>query len=243
MFSYTNLFAVSAVAGFRSDVVVKSHTPISNSTNMISAGLRRNAGACFFTNPAQKRDSTEYFVLNGVRTNDAFNNDCLDWNISEKNGAYEISVVNPFFDGELWNPGFLALQKETADTISYTEKTGCATAGTNVDVRDYVGDEYTKYYVRQDKSFINDASYSQTGFSGSEKDMSFTDTMDFIAEQATLKGSAGFFYQRFSDGGWFASYYDDASVFTDESKFTNNGGATRQALASLTDIRADKAEI
>ena len=70
MFSYTNLFAVSAVAGFRSDVVVKSHTPISNSTNMISAGLRRDAGACFFTNPAQKRDSTEYFVLNGVRTND-----------------------------------------------------------------------------------------------------------------------------------------------------------------------------
>ena len=104
----------------------------------------------------RKRDSTEYFVLNGVRTNDAFNNDCLDWNISEKNGAYEISVVNPFFDGELWNPGFLALQKETADTISYTEKTGCATAGTNVDVRDYVGDEYTKYYVRQDKSFISD---------------------------------------------------------------------------------------
>ena len=73
--------------------------------------------------------------------------------------------------------------------------------------------------------------------------MSFTDTMDFIAEQATLKGSAGFFYRRFSDGSWDACYYDDASVFTDESKFTNNGIATRQALASLTDIRADKAEI
>jgi hypothetical protein len=260
MLSFTNLFAVTAVAGFRSDVVVKSHTPFTNSTKMISAGLRRDAGSCFFANPAQKRDATEYFVLNGVRTNDAFNNDCLEWDFSEKygmDGTYTIQVTNPFFSGEYWNPGYLALQKETADTISYTEQTGCGTPGTDVDVRDYVGDDNTKYYVRQDKSFITgggnqhrvqtdyDIHYYQVDFTGTEKDMSFTDTMDFIAEQATLRGAAGFFYQRFSDGTWYASYYDSAyaSAFTDESKFTDNDNTVRQALASLTDIRADKAEI
>ena len=154
---FANLFAVTAVAGFRSDVVVKSHTPITNSTNMISAGLRREAGSCFFANSAQKRDATEYFVLNGVRTDDAFNNDCLDWDFTEKygsDGTYTIKVDNPFFSGEQWNPGYLALQKETADTIPYLEKEGCIGApGTDDDERDYVGDDYTKYYVRQDKNY------------------------------------------------------------------------------------------
>jgi hypothetical protein len=99
---------------FRTDVVVKTHVP-SNTASWTSDGRRRGAGDCLFATPNAMRDSTEFFVVNGYRTNDAFNNDCLEWTFSGSPGSYSVEVEAPFFDGEVWNPGYLAMQTESVD--------------------------------------------------------------------------------------------------------------------------------
>lgn len=108
MFSYKNMILMSAVAAqdttdpgderpwpelpatFLSDIVVMAHTPIDESAGWIAEGTRRNPGACFFTDPAYKRDSTEYWVLNGERTNSEFGNDCLEWTFTRDQDGYYI---------------------------------------------------------------------------------------------------------------------------------------------------------
>ena len=58
--------------------------------------------------------------------------------------------------------------------------------------------------------------------------MSFEEAIDFIVAEAVSRNAAGFFYQLFQPGGnWYASYFSDISDFSDNSIFTNNGGAIR----------------
>lgn len=94
---------------FKSDIVVKSHYPVAHNAGS-TEGWRRAPGACFFADPIAKRTSTEYFVLNGERTNDNFANDCLEWTFSKNGDSYRVKVEDPFFDDEKWNPGYLAEQ-------------------------------------------------------------------------------------------------------------------------------------
>lgn len=107
-------------ASFSSEVIVNYHYPTSPAADQISSGSRRNPGACFFTDKNEKRDSTEYWVLNGERTGDSFGNDCHDFEFSiQADGTYSIHLRDtPFFDDEFWNAGYLAMQTQSVDEYS-----------------------------------------------------------------------------------------------------------------------------
>lgn len=63
------------------------------------------------------RDSSEYWVLNGERTYDAFANDCLDWYFSKQDDeSYSIRTFSaPFFSDEYWNYGYLSMRTDNVD--------------------------------------------------------------------------------------------------------------------------------
>ena len=66
------------------------------------------------TDPAFKRNDTEFFVLNGKRTNSMFSNDCLTWTFVKEYNLFEdedlYSIMLPISIGGLHNPGYLAMQ-------------------------------------------------------------------------------------------------------------------------------------
>ena len=93
-------------ASFSSEIVVLDNYPESNSNPLV-----REPGVCLTTDKMWKRDSTEYWVLNGIRTGDAFGNDCHEFEFNaQPDGTYSILLRNtPFFEDEFWNAGYLAM--------------------------------------------------------------------------------------------------------------------------------------